>query len=100
MIRVPVSMEFVIAGKKVTVDAVTASVNDHGAMLSCSRPVATDIALEITNERTREKLACRITRSAVEGPDGYLIPVEFMAPCPELLAHLAFPPTNWKPLED
>jgi hypothetical protein len=99
MIRVPVSVEFVIGGKKVTVDAVTASVNDHGAMLSCSRPLATDVALQITNERTREKQACRVTRSPVESPDGYLIPVEFTAPCPGYW-RISFPPTNWKPVED
>ena len=99
MIRVPVSVDFVVAGKKVTVQAMTASVNDHGAMLSCTRPLATDMVLEITNERTHEKQPCRITRSPVESPDGYLLPVEFTAPCPGFW-RISFPSTSWKPVED
>ena len=99
MIRVPVTMDFVVGGKPVTVRAMTVSVNDHGAMLSCTRPLATDIALEITNDRTGEKQACRITRSPVESPDGYLLPVEFTAPCPGFW-RISFPSTNWKPVEE
>ena len=99
MIRVPVKMNYSVAGKTVTVEAVTVSVNDHGAMLSCTRTLATDIKIEITNERTQEKLPCRITRTPVESPEGYLIPVEFLAPSPGFW-RITFPPTNWKPLED
>jgi len=99
MIRVPVSIDFAIAGKRVTVQAMTVSVNDHGAMLSCSRSLAADVNLEITNERTGEKHPCKVTRPPVESPEGYLIPVEFLAPCPGYW-RISFPPTNWKPVED
>lgn len=99
MIRVPVSVDFAVAGKKVTVQAMTASVNDHGAMLSCTRPLATDLPLTITNDRTGEKKSCRITRSPVESPDGYLLPVEFTEPSPGFW-RISFPSTNWKPVED
>lgn len=98
MIRVPVSMEFAVAGKKVKVDAVTVSVNDHGAMLSCTRPLSHEAKLEITNDRTHEKLGCRVTRTPVESSDGYLIPIEFLAPSPGFW-RITFPPTNWKPTE-
>lgn len=99
MIRVPVSLEYAVAGKNVTVEAVTVSVNDHGAMVSCSRPLAVDANLEIVNQRTREKLGCRITRTPVECPEGYLIPVEFLVLSPGFW-RISFPSTNWKPVED
>ena len=99
MIRVPVTLSFTVAGKKVMVDATTVSVNDHGAMLSCTRPISPDVNLEIINGRTDEKQACRVTRAPVESPDGYLIPIEFIAPCPGYW-RISFPPTNWKAVED
>lgn len=99
MIRVPVTLEYTVAGKKITLQASTASVNDHGAMLLCSRPLTTETKMEIQNDRTQGKLTCRITRTPVESPDGYLTPVEFHTPAPGFW-RITFPPTNWKAVED
>jgi hypothetical protein len=99
MIRVPVTLRLEIAGQKMTVQANTVSINDHGAMLLCTRTLSADSKMEIENERTHEKRPCRMTRAPVESPEGYLIPVEFAEPAPGFW-RISFPPTDWKPLED
>jgi hypothetical protein len=99
MVRVPVTLTFDVAGKSVTVQAITVSVNDHGAMLQCTRTLPAEIKLELQNDRTREKMACRVTRAPIENSDGYMIPVEFSAPAPGFW-RISFPPVDWKPVED
>jgi hypothetical protein len=99
MIRIPVTLEMTVAGKKVTVRAGTASVNDHGAMLLCTKNLPVDTTFEMINDRTNEKQSCRVTRTATENQQGYLIPVEFAAPAPGFW-HISFPPPGWKPLEN
>jgi hypothetical protein len=99
MIRIPVSVEFGPEGKKVTIEASTASVNDHGAMLLCPRSVGSETQLEITLGRTQQKQLCRVVRAPIESADGYLIPVEFTSLAPGFWG-ISFPPTNWKAPED
>ena len=99
VIRIPVTLELTVAGKKTKLRATTASVNDHGAMLICPRnfPVAT--TFDLLNDVTSGKQSCRVTRSAVENQQGFLVPVEFAAPAPGFW-HIFFPPPGWKPLEN
>ena len=99
MIRVPVTLSLQVAGQTVTIRAETVAVNDHGAMLLCSRILAAGTKLELQNDRTRQKLPCRVTRAPQESPEGFLIPVEFAASSPGFW-QISFPPTNWKPLDD
>ena len=99
MVRVPVTLQFTVAGKSLTVQATTVSVNDHGAMVLCTRTLPADGKLELRNDRTGEKLPCRVTRKPIENSDGYLLPVEFSAPAPGFW-RISFPPTDWKPPED
>ncbi len=99
MIRVPVTLQVTIANQPVTIRAVTVAVNDHGAMLLCSRTLSAETRLELQQDRTRQKLACRVTRTPRESPEGYLVPVEFETPAPGFW-HISFPPADWKPLED
>lgn len=99
MVRVPVTIQFMVAGKSVTVQAATVSVNDHGAMVLCTRTLSTETKLELQNDRTGEKTPCRVTRKPIENSDGYLLPVEFSAPAPDFW-RISFPPTDWKPAED
>jgi hypothetical protein len=96
IIRVPVTLEIMISGQKVNVQAHTVAVNIHGAMVLCPRPIDADVELEIINDRTREKAAGRVTRTPRESAEGYLIPLEFRAPSP-LFWQISFPPSNWKP---
>ena len=99
MVRVPVTIQFMVAGKSVTVQAATVSVNDHGAMVLCTRTLSTETKLELQNDRTGEKTPCRVTRKPIENSDGYLLPVEFSAPAPDFW-RISFPPTDWKPPEE
>jgi hypothetical protein len=99
VVRVPVTLQFTVAGQKVSVRATTVSLNDHGAMVSCARTLPLETKLELQNGRTMEKITCRVTRSPVECPEGYLIPIEFATRAPGFW-RISFPPTDWKPLED
>lgn len=99
IICIAVTLEMMKAGKKVTVRAVTASVNDHGAMLVCSKNFPMDAELELINDRTEQRQSCRVTRAPVENQQGYLIPVEFSTPSPGFW-HISFPPPGWKAVEN
>ena len=99
MLRIPVSLKIMVAGKAVTAKATTVSVNDHGAMLLCSRGFAADTAVEVQNDRTSEKMNCRVTRAPVENTDGYMVPVEFATASPNFW-QISFPPRDWKPGEE
>jgi hypothetical protein len=98
MVRIPVTLKIAVAGKAVIANAATVSVNDHGAMILCTRSFAADTTVEVQNDRTNEKVSCRVTRSPIENPDGYLIPVEFATPAPKFW-RISFPPRDWKPGE-
>jgi hypothetical protein len=98
-IRMPVTLEITMAGqKKMTVAAHTVSVNVHGAMVLCSRPLVADTNLEILNDSTRERTSGRVTRAPRESSEGYLIPVEFSKPSPSFW-QISFPATDWKPFD-
>lgn len=98
MVRVPVTLQIAAAGQKVPQHGFTVSVNDQGAMLQCPQAIATGTKLELHNDRTGQKQACRVTRSPVESQKGYLIPVEFLSLAPGFWG-ISFPPTDWKPSE-
>jgi hypothetical protein len=99
MIRVPVTLRITVAGNAVTTNAMTVSVNDHGAMVQCTRTFPTETAMELQNDRTSEKAQCRVTRTPIENTDGYLIPLEFSASIPTFWG-ISFPPRDWKPAEE
>ena len=96
MVRVPVTLQLVVAGKPVTTKASTVSVNDHGAMVQCVRTFSKETVLELRNDRTGDKMPCRVTRTPIENTDGYLIPVEFSESAPSFW-RISFPPRDWKP---
>jgi hypothetical protein len=96
MIRVPVTLQMTISGQKVVFQGVTESVNDHGAMVVCKRPVAAGAEVDLLNDRTQQKQSCRVTRTPTESGATYLIPLEFVSPTPGFW-HISFPPADWKP---
>jgi hypothetical protein len=99
IIRVPVTLFVVENGQTVKISAHTVAVNIHGAMVVSPRSVDADASLELVNERTGEKVICRVTRSPRESSEGYLIPLEFITPTPNFW-QISFPPTSWKAPED
>jgi hypothetical protein len=96
ILRIPVTLRLMVAGKVVVVPAATVSVNDHGAMLLCKRSLDAQAIVEMENDRTDEKMQCRVTRTPMENAEGYLIPVEFAKPAP-MFWRISFPPRDWKP---
>jgi hypothetical protein len=95
MLRIPVTLHLIVAGKPVTTKASTVSVNDHGAMVQCVRTFAAETVLELKNDRTSDQMPCRVTRTPIENADGFLIPVEFSSPAPSFW-RISFPPRDWK----
>ena len=98
IVRTAVTLHLTIAKQVVIVKAETVAVNDHGAMLLCSRSFSAGERMEIQNNSTRQRAACRVTRTPRESAEGYLIPIEFEAPAPGFW-NISFPPTNWKSRE-
>ncbi|MGD0842301.1 MAG: hypothetical protein ABSA32_14190 [Candidatus Acidiferrales bacterium] len=98
VIRLPVTVKVTLAGKPVTFAAHTVAVNSQGAMLAAPQTLAIDTQLEVTNERTREHAAARVTRTPPESREGFLIPVEFIEPAPGFW-QISFPPKDWKPVD-
>jgi len=99
MIQVPVSLTYTVAGQSVTVRAHTVSVNDHGAMILCTRAIDSGTRLELQNDRSRQRQPGRVTRAPRYTSNGFLVPVEFDAPVPGFWG-ISFPPTDWKPPDD
>src|SRR5579862_159991 len=59
MIRIPVTLEFGPEGKTAAVEATTASVNEHGAMLLCPRNLAVETQLQVKRPGTSQQQLCR-----------------------------------------
>lgn len=98
MIRVPVTLHLSIAGEVLQIGAHTISVNNHGAMLICSRMLEAGTQLKLENKHTRQHVACRVTRAPGQAPEGFLTPVEFDVPASSFW-QISFPPLDWKPRE-
>ncbi len=96
VVRVPLTLEMTISGQVIKTSAQTVAVNTHGAMVLCPRSIGAVSKLEIINERTRERVAAKISRAPRESPEGYLFPLEFEKPVP-MFWQISFPPSNWKP---
>jgi hypothetical protein len=94
-IRVPVTILTTENGQPVRTSGKTIEVNAQGAMVACSRSFDSSTNMEMLNERTGEKIALRILRAPRESAEGFLIPVEFIAPSTNFW-QITFPPANWK----
>jgi len=96
VIEIPVTLEMMISGTKAKVSATTASVNDRGATLQCTKNFPAETKLDLFNQRTGKTQSCRVTRPPTDINKGYLIPVEFVMPAPGFWG-ICFPPPGWKP---
>lgn len=98
LLRVRANIHVAVKGKPTTLQALTVSVNPQGALvlLKEALPVETRLVLEHTS--TREKIACHVTRTAKEMPEGFHVPVEFDLPTPGFWK-IDFPPVDWRPEE-
>ena len=99
VIRIPIMLEMSENGQTVRIPACTSSVNSHGAIVVSPRALGADAKVALVNERTREKIDCRVTRAPRECSGGSLIPVEFSSASPNFW-HITFPVEGWKPVEN
>jgi len=95
IVRVPVTLFKTQDGHTATINCYTVAVNVHGAMVVSPRTIDEDTKLELLNDRTNEKIGCRVTRSPRESSEGFLVPVEFITSGPNFW-QITFPPANWK----
>ena len=98
-LRVRANIHVALQGKPVTFDATTVSVSHNGALLVLkqSLPVQTHLVLE--HAGTKDRVACKVVRSAQPMPEGFHTPIEFETAAPNFW-HIAFPPPDWRPPDD
>lgn len=98
MLRVRANIHVAVKGKATTLEASTVSVNPHGALVLLKQALPAETRLVLEHSSTREKIACRVARTAKEMPEGFHVPVEFDSPSPGFWK-IDFPPADWRPEE-
>jgi hypothetical protein len=98
-LRVRASIHVALQGKAVTFDAATVSVNHNGALLVLKQSLPFQTRLVLEHAGTKERVPCKVIRSAQSMPEGFHTPVEFETAAPNFW-HIAFPPPDWRPPDD
>lgn len=96
LLRIRANVHVNLRGAQATLEVRTLSVNPFGAMIISEENLPAQTRLVLENTVTREKVACRVVRSAKEMPEGFHVPIEFDAPAPKFWM-IDFPPDDWKP---
>jgi hypothetical protein len=99
LLRTRANIHVALKGATQSFEVMTLSVNSHGAVVVMEKNLPVDSHLVLENAATKERIACRVTRPPREMPGGYHVPVEFDSPAPNFWG-IAFPPSDWRPLED
>jgi len=99
LLKTRASVHVALKGAMQSFEVTTLSVNSHGAVVVMGKNLPVDSHLVLENAVTKERIACRVTRPPREMPEGYHVPVEFDSPAPNFWG-IAFPPSDWRPLED
>jgi hypothetical protein len=99
LLRVRASLHVALNGQPTTFETVTQSVNNHGAMLVMKQGLPPETRFVLEHSGTKERVACKVVRACRESPEGFQIPIEFDSPSPNFW-RIAFPPSDWRPLED
>jgi hypothetical protein len=98
MLRVHANIHVVLHGKPATFKVTTVSVNQQGALVVMERSLPENTRLVLEHGQTGERVACRVTRSPLEMPEGFHVPIEFDSPAPDFWK-IAFPPSDWRPTD-
>lgn len=98
LLRVRASIHVALKGKATTLEASTVSVTPQGALVVLKESLPAETRLILEHASTKEKIACRVTRSGKEMPEGFHVPVEFDSPAPGFWK-IVFPPNDWRPEE-
>ncbi|MGA7920800.1 MAG: hypothetical protein WCA38_14140 [Candidatus Acidiferrales bacterium] len=95
LLRVRASVHVALHGKLTTLDTTTLSVNDNGALIILKQSLPLETRLVLEHASTKERVACKVSRSCREMADGFQIPIEFDSPAPNFWG-IAFPPHDWR----
>ncbi|HEY6905640.1 MAG TPA: hypothetical protein VI216_15145 [Candidatus Acidoferrales bacterium] len=98
LLRVRASIHVALKGQPETFSVATLSVNPHGAMVLMDRNLAPDTRLVLEHAATKERVACKVVRSAQKMPEGFHVPLEFDSPAPDFWK-IDFPSPDWRPNE-
>jgi hypothetical protein len=98
-LRVRANIHVALQGKAVTFDATTVSVSHNGALLVLKQSLPLQTRLVLEHAGTKERVSCKVIRSAQSMPEGFHTPVEFETAAPNFW-HIAFPPPDWRPPDD
>jgi hypothetical protein len=98
-LRVRTSIHVALQGKATTFDAMTVSVNHNGALLVLNQSLPINTHLVLEHATTKDRIPCKVIRSAQSMPEGFHTPVEFDTPSPNFW-HIAFPPPDWRAPDD
>ncbi|MGB7434073.1 MAG: PilZ domain-containing protein [Candidatus Acidiferrum sp.] len=89
LLRMPVLVHLV--GKPKPIEAFTHTVSASGAMIILPEGLSQGTKLAIENPKTQKKVEAHVVRPPQMNAEGSLVPVEFMAPCPQFW-NIFFPP--------
>lgn len=95
LLRVRALIHVAQQGKPVTHEAITLSVNAHGALVIMKQHLPAETRLVLEHAITQERMACRVVRPPRETPDGFQLALEFDSAAPGFWK-IAFPPANWR----
>jgi PilZ domain len=98
-LRVRASIHVALQGKALTFEATTVSVSYNGALLVLKQSLPLQTRLVLEHAGTKERVPCKVIRSAQPMPEGFHTPVEFETAAPNFW-HIAFPPPDWRPPDD
>ena len=98
LLRVRASIHVALKGQPETFSVATLSVNPHGAMVLMDRNLAPDTRLVLEHAATKERVACKVVRSAQKMPEVFHVPLEFDSPAPDFWK-IDFPSPDWRPNE-
>lgn len=96
LLRVAAKIYVAVNNAPATLDALTLSVNAHGALVTIKQNLPLDTRLILEHLGTREKMPCRVVRSPRDSAEGFHTAIEFDSAAPEFW-RIAFPPDNWRP---
>jgi hypothetical protein len=98
-LRVRASIHVALQGKALTFETTTVSVSYNGALLVLKQSLPLQTRLVLEHAGTKERVPCKVIRSAQPMPEGFHTPVEFETAAPNFW-HIAFPPPDWRAPDD
>ncbi|MGB7846766.1 MAG: PilZ domain-containing protein [Candidatus Acidiferrum sp.] len=89
LLRMPVLVY--LPGKTNPINGFTHTVSASGAMIILAEGLPTGTKLSLENPKTQKKVEAHVVRPPQMNSEGSLVPIEFIAPCPQFW-NIFFPP--------